>query len=323
MDKIGEIVNLEKATHIRRANSPLSQDLCSDSWHANSRQHGGSSRNAHGLHMQCRNCHFAQTGIAAGFCCRKCVRTPGAHGPFCEQRLLKCPGANCGFAITRHGATHCCLRCEHGEPHGPRCKRIYAEPAPDSDRFVGPRCLPSEFQLGDRVRITSGMRHVGETGMVVHVGTGGDDEASGEASTGKRGVNSAVLTILSDATQAEVRVAAACVHGCAAVPLSSGGRTTVGRQGRSGGRASSADAAAAGEHADADTLGPEPYQDPELEPELEPELDPELDPELERTLQANALRIEQQEELIGRMLERVELLEAQREAQQPPGAGVG
>ena len=153
--------------------------------------------------------------------------------------------------------------------------------------------------------------------MVVHVGTGGDDEATSESSTGKRGASSAaVLTIVSDVAQAEVRVAAAFVHRCAAVPVSSGGRT-VGRQGRSGGGASSADAAAAGEHADADTLDPEPYQDPELEPELEPELDPELDPdpELERTLQANALRIEQQEELIGRMLERVELLEAQREAQ--------
>ena len=124
--------------------------------------------------MQCRNCHLAQTGISAGFCCRKCVRAPDAHGPFCEQRLLKCR-ANCGFAVTRHGATHCCLRCEHGEPHGPRCKRIYAEAAPGPDRFVGPRCLPSEFQLGDRVQITSGGRHEGETGMVVHVGTGGEN----------------------------------------------------------------------------------------------------------------------------------------------------
>ena len=120
--------------------------------------------------------------------------------------------------------------------------------------------------------------------MVVHVGTGGDDEATSESPTGKRGASrAAVLTIVSDVAQAEVRVAAAFVHRCAAVPVSSGGRT-VGRQGRSGGGASSADAAAAGEHADADTL-------------------------------ANALRIEQQEELIGRMLERVELLEAQREAQ--------
>ena len=267
-----------------------------------SRQHAATRTDARQLEMQCRSCHFAQTGISAGFCCRKCVRTPGAHGPFCEQRLLKCR-ANCGFAVTRHGATHCCLRCEHGEPHGPRCKRIYAEPAPDSDRFVGPRCLPSEFQLGDRVRITDGTRHVGETGMVVHVGTGGDDEATSESPTGKRGASSAaVLTIVSDVAQAEVRVEAAFVHRCAAVPVSSGGRT-VGRQGRSGGGASSADAAAAGEHADADTLDPEP--DPELDP----------DPELEQTLQANALRIEQQEELIGRMLERVELLEAQREAQ--------
>ena len=159
--------------------------------------------------------------------------------------------------------------------------------------------------------------------MVVHVGTGVDDEAAGEASTGKRGASSAaVLTILSDTTQAEVRVAAACVHGCAAVPASSGGRT-VDRQKRSGGGASSVDAAAAGQHADADTLDPELDLGPE-DPELDLELDPELDPELERTLQANALRIEQQEELIGRMLERVELLEAQREAQQePPGAGVG
>jgi hypothetical protein len=279
--------------------------------------------------MQCRHCHFAQTGISAGFCCRLCVRTPGKHGPFCEQRLVKCQ-ANCGFAVTRHGATHCCLRCEHGEPHGPRCKRIaYVEPAPDSDRFVGPRCIPSEFQLGDRVRITGGKRHVGETGMVVHVGTGGDGEAASEASTGKRGASSAaVLTILSDAAQAEVRVLAPFVHGCDAVPGSSGGRplgSPLGGEGRSGG-SWSGDAAATGEHADADSLEPEPYQKPELEPEPELEDDPP-DPELERTLQANALRIEQQEALIGRMLERVELLEAQRQAQrqaeQPPGTGVG
>jgi hypothetical protein len=179
------------------------------------------------------------------------------------------------------------------------------------------------------VRITGGKRHVGETGMVVHVGTGGDGEAASEASTGKRGASSAaVLTILSDAAQAEVRVLAPFVHGCDAVPGSSGGRplgSPLGGEGRSGG-SWSGDAAATGEHADADSLEPEPYQKPELEPEPELEDDPP-DPELERTLQANALRIEQQEALIGRMLERVELLEAQRQAQrqaeQPPGTGVG
>ena len=272
--------------------------------------------------MQCRHCHFAQTGISAGFCCRLCARTPGKHGPFCEQRLVKCQ-ANCGFAVTRHGATHCCLRCEHGEPHGPRCKRIACvEPAPDSDRFVGPRCIPSEFQLGDRVRITGGTRHVGETGTVVQVG-------ASEASSGKRGASSAAaLTILSDAAQAEVRVPAACVHGCAPVAGSSGGRplgSPLGGEGRGGGNWGG-DAAATGEHADADSLEPEAYQKPEPEPEPELEDGPP-DPELERKLQANALRIEQQDALIGTMLERVALLEAQRQAQrqaeQLPGTGVG
>jgi hypothetical protein len=91
-----------------------------------------------------------------------------------------------------------------------------------------------------------------------------------------------------------------------------------------GGGAWSGDAAATGEHADADSLEPEAYQQPEPEPELE---DGPPDPELERKLQANALRIEQQDALIGTMLERVALLEAQRQAQrqaeQPPGTGVG
>ena len=283
---------------------------------------GGRSTATAESEMQCRHCHFAQTGISAGFCCRLCARTPGKHGPFCEQRLVKCQ-ANCGFAVTRHGATHCCLRCEHGEPHGPRCKRIACvEPAPDSDRFVGPRCIPSHFQLGDRVRITGGTRHVGETGTVVQVG-------ASEASSGKRGASSAAaLTILSDAAQAEVRVPAACVHGCAPVAGSSGGRplgSPLGGEGRGGG-SWGGDAAATGEHADADSLEPEAYQKPEPEPEPELEDGPP-DPELERKLQANALRIEQQDALIGTMLERVALLEAQRQAQrqaeQLPGTGVG
>ena len=75
-----------------------------------------------------------------------------------------------------------------------------------------------------------------------------------------------------------------------------------------------------------DSLEPEAYQKPEPEPEPELEDGPP-DPELERKLQANALRIEQQDALIGTMLERVALLEAQRQAQrqaeQLPGTGVG
>ena len=151
---------------------------------------------------------------------------------------------------------------------------------------------------------------MGETGTVVQVG-------ASEASSGKRGASSAAaLTILSDAAQAEVRVPAACVHGCAPVPDSSGGRplgSPLGGEGRGGG-SWGGDAAATGEHADADSLEPEAYQKPEPEPEPELEDGPP-DPELERKLQANALRIEQQDALIGTMLERVALLEAQRQAQ--------
>ena len=252
--------------------------------------------------MQCRHCHFAQTGISAGFCCRLCARTPGKHGPFCEQRLVKCQ-ANCGFAVTRHGATHCCLRCEHGEPHGPRCKRIACvEPAPASDRFVGPRCIPSEF-TGTVVRITSGTRHVGETGTVVQVG-------ASEASSGKRGASSAAaLTILSDAAQAEVRVPAACVHGCAPVPGSSGGMPLGSPMGGEG-RAAAPGVAMRRRRARRCRLAERRRTSSEAREQLE---DGPPDPELERKLQANALRIEQQD-AIGTMLE-VALLEAQRQAQ--------
>eukprot|EP00908_Phaeocystis_cordata_P019452 Transcript_30965.p3 GENE.Transcript_30965~~Transcript_30965.p3 ORF type:complete len:195 (-),score=34.37 Transcript_30965:10-594(-) len=94
--------------------------------------------------MQCQHCHLAQTGILEGFCCRKCARSPGTHGPFCEKRLLPCL-SGCGFAVTRQGAAHCCLRCERGEPHGPRCKRVFVATASQDhhqEPFVGPRLLP-------------------------------------------------------------------------------------------------------------------------------------------------------------------------------------
>ena len=35
------------------------------------------------------------------------------------------------------------------------------------------------FKMGDHIKIVGGTRHVGETGMVVKVGTGADDEAEG------------------------------------------------------------------------------------------------------------------------------------------------
>ena len=138
------------------------------------------------------------------------------------------------------------------------------------------------------MEIAGGTHHVGETGRVVRVGMGGDDEAAGES--GKAVASSAaMLTVLSDTTQAEVLVADALVHGCAAVSAGPGG-SGGGQRGRGGRCASSAVAAATDEDADADVP----------------------DPELERTLQANAQRIQQQQQLIGQMIARVELLETQQ-----------
>ena len=48
--------------------------------------------------------------------------------------------------------------------------------------------------MGDHIKIVGGTRHVGETGMVVKVGTGADDEAEGsEKQKAKRGLNSATM----------------------------------------------------------------------------------------------------------------------------------
>ena len=77
---------------------------------------------------------------------------------------------------------------------------------------------------------------------------------------------------------------------CAEEPTSSTSTSAVGQQGWSSGGGSNAAATAPGNGADNDPP----------------------DPELERRLQANAQRIQQQGELIGRMLARVELLEAQQ-----------
>jgi len=50
------------------------------------------------------------------------------------------------------------------------------------------------FKMGDHIKIVGGTRHVGETGMVVKVGTGADDEAEGsEKQKAKRGLNSATM----------------------------------------------------------------------------------------------------------------------------------
>ena len=72
------------------------------------------------------------------------------------------------------------------------------------------------FKMGDHVKIVGGTRHLGETGMVVKVGTGGDDDAeASEKQRAKRGAKSAtMLTIFSDMTESEIVVSAAFVQEC-------------------------------------------------------------------------------------------------------------
>ena len=55
--------------------------------------------------------------------------------------------SGCGFAVTRHGASHCCRRCARGEgSHGPHCARALLALSDEAANrtFVGPRCLPVE-----------------------------------------------------------------------------------------------------------------------------------------------------------------------------------
>ena len=74
------------------------------------------------------------------------------------------------------------------------------------------------FKMGDHIKIVGGTRHVGETGMVVKVGTGGDEEAEGgEKQKAKRATSATMLTIFSDMTESEIQVSAAFVQECAEV----------------------------------------------------------------------------------------------------------
>ena len=74
------------------------------------------------------------------------------------------------------------------------------------------------FKMGDHIKIVGGTRHVGETGMVVKVGNGADDEAeASEKQKSKRTTSATMLTIFSDMTESEIQVSAAFVQECAEV----------------------------------------------------------------------------------------------------------
>ena len=62
------------------------------------------------------------------------------------------------------------------------------------------------FKMGDHIKIVGGTRHVGETGMVVKVGNGADDEAeASEKQKSKRTTSATMLTIFSDMTESEIQ----------------------------------------------------------------------------------------------------------------------
>ena len=66
-------------------------------------------------------CAFLCTGLAPKHCCRMCARSPGAHGPKCQRRMLPCATPCCEFAMTGITERHCCKACELGRDHGPQC----------------------------------------------------------------------------------------------------------------------------------------------------------------------------------------------------------
>ena len=53
-------------------------------------------------------CAFLCTGLSGKYCCRMCARSPGAHGPRCQKKMLPCLTPGCGFAVTGLAPAHCC-----------------------------------------------------------------------------------------------------------------------------------------------------------------------------------------------------------------------
>ena len=74
---------------------------------------------------KCSNsgCAFLCTGLTPKHCCRMCAKSPGAHGPKCQKRLLACSTPGCNYAVT--GLTPRCVHSDAVErciqPRSPCC----------------------------------------------------------------------------------------------------------------------------------------------------------------------------------------------------------
>lgn len=68
-------------------------------------------------------CAYICTGIVPGYCCAKCARSPGQHGPKCERRMLPCSTPGCVYGCTGLAPNHCCKMCAKDGNHGPHCWR--------------------------------------------------------------------------------------------------------------------------------------------------------------------------------------------------------
>jgi len=85
---------------------------------------------------KCSHCSFAQTGIQDGFCCKKCAKVPGAHGPKCEWKPV---------AHDDEGGNGKCAHCEHpqtGILPGFCCKTCAKRPGSH-----GWKCASWEYQI--------------------------------------------------------------------------------------------------------------------------------------------------------------------------------
>jgi hypothetical protein len=96
------------------------------------------------ISTKCANsgCAFLCTGLTPKHCCRMCAKSPGAHGPKCQKKLLACSTPKCNYAVTGLTPKHCCKMCagsrDHGEDwwgptHGAQCWCLAMECAPAAD----------------------------------------------------------------------------------------------------------------------------------------------------------------------------------------------
>ena len=125
-----------------------------------------------------------------------CAKSPGAHGPKCQKKLLACSSPHCNYAVTGLTQKYCCKVCagakQHGDnwwgpEHGPQCWRLPAE-APKVEE-------PAPAETG------SGPDDVGADMLCREV----DDPDQSSEADGAASASAAAAAAAADPEEAEIR----------------------------------------------------------------------------------------------------------------------